>query len=144
MGADTFTIGELGAATATKVETIRYYERIGLLPKPSRTSGNYRSYAMAELGRLSFIRRARDLGFTLDQVRELLALADDRDRSCEGVDEIARSHLAEVERKLGDLEALRAELSSLLDQCSHQTISACRIIETLAPRSPSVSSILKR
>ena len=66
-----FTIGEMGKATQTKVETIRYYERIGLLPKPPRTTGNYRDYGAPELGRLSFIRRARHLGFSLDQVRAL-------------------------------------------------------------------------
>jgi DNA-binding transcriptional MerR regulator len=72
------TIGDLAKRTGTKVETIRYYERIGLLPEPGRTEGNYRSYGSEHLGRLSFIRRARDLGFSLDQVRELLGLADQR------------------------------------------------------------------
>ncbi len=72
------TIGDLGKATNTKVETVRYYERIGLLPKPPRSGGNYRTYGATELGRLSFIRRARDLGFSLDQVRALLGLSDDR------------------------------------------------------------------
>jgi DNA-binding transcriptional MerR regulator len=76
------TIGDLGKTTRTKVETIRYYERIGLLPEPPRTSGNYRDYGQCELGRLSFIRRARDLGFSLDQVRALLGLSDDRTRDC--------------------------------------------------------------
>src|SRR3546814_18004995 len=76
------TSGDLGKATNTKVETIRYYERIGLLPKPRRTAGNYRDYGSAELGRLSFIRRARDLGFSLDQVRALLRLSDDRSCDC--------------------------------------------------------------
>src|SRR3546814_16617263 len=79
------TFGDLGKATNTKVETIRYYERIGLLPKPRRTAGNYRDYGSAELGRLSFIRRARDLGFSLDQVRALLRLSDDR--SCDRSEE---------------------------------------------------------
>src|SRR3546814_14027084 len=85
------TIGELGKATDTKVETVRYYERIGLLPRPARTAGNYRAYGAAELGRLSFIRRARDLGFPLDQVRALLSLSDDRGRDCAPVDEIGRA-----------------------------------------------------
>jgi Cu(I)-responsive transcriptional regulator len=128
-----FTIGELGKATGTKVETIRYYERIGLLAKPERTSGNYRSYGKAELGRLSFIRRARDLGFPLDQVRALLSLSDDRTRDCATVDALARDHLAEVERKIADLTALRSELSALLDSCKGGTVGDCRIIEALAP-----------
>lgn len=128
-----FSIGELAKATGTKVETIRYYERIGLLPAPARTGGNYRAYAAEHLGRLSFVRRARDLGFSLDQVRELLGLADQKDRSCEAVDEIAREHLAEVDRKIADLGALRRELDNLIGQCRCGTIADCRIIEALAP-----------
>ena len=128
-------IGDLAKRTGTKVETIRYYERIGLLPEPGRTTGNYRSYDNGHLGRLSFIRRARDLGFSLDQVRELLGLADQRDRSCEAVDVIARQHLADVERKIADLNALRDELADLIGRCGRGTVAECRIIETLAPAS---------
>ena len=102
-------------------------------PEPVRTMGNYRSYDGLQLGRLSFVRRARDLGFSLDQVRELLDLADQRDRSCEAVDVIARQHLDEVERKIADLIALRDELSSVLGRCRRGTVADCRIIETLAP-----------
>jgi Cu(I)-responsive transcriptional regulator len=131
--ADTLSIGALAKATGTKVETVRWYERVGLLPHPARTAGNYRSYGSAHLGRLSFIRRARDLGFTLDQVRELLLLASQKDRSCEEVDGIARAHLEDVERKIADLEALRSELAGLIDQCHHGTVAECRIIETLSP-----------
>ncbi|HQT37867.1 MAG TPA: helix-turn-helix domain-containing protein [Acidocella sp.] len=133
MTGTTFSIGELAQATGTKVETVRYYERIGLLPAPSRTGGNYRAYARAHLERLSFVRRGRDLGFSLDEVRELLRLSDDRDQSCAEVDRIARHHLIEVERKLSDLKALRAELRQMLDHCQHGTIAECRIIEALAP-----------
>ena len=128
------TIGELGKATGTKVETIRYYERIGLLPKPPRTGGNYRAYGEAELGRLSFIRRARDLGFPLDQVRALLSLSDDRNRDCAAVDALARDHLAEVERKIADLSALRRELAALIASCSGGPVADCRIVDALAPR----------
>jgi len=134
------SIGELGRLTATKVETIRYYERIGLLPPPSRTAGNYRAYGEAELGRLSFIRRSRDLGFSLDQVRELLKLADDRSQDCASVDRIAGEHLGEVDRKLADLSALRRELKALLDSCEGGTIGECRIIETLGPRNRTFAS----
>ena len=108
------SIGDLAKATDTKVETIRYYERISLLPAPERTSGNYRSYSATHLGHLSFIRRARDLGFSIEQVRDLLGLSDQRDRSCEAVDAIAREHLAEVKRKIRDLQALRRELGSII------------------------------
>jgi Cu(I)-responsive transcriptional regulator len=129
-----FTIGDLAKATGTKVETIRYYERIGLLPAPARTSGNYRSYNPKHLGRLSFLRRARDLGFSLEQVRALLGLSDQRRLSCEAVDRIAREHLAEVDRKIADLAALRRELHSVISQCGHGTVEECRIIEALSPR----------
>jgi Cu(I)-responsive transcriptional regulator len=127
------TIGDLARATGTKVETIRYYERIGLLAAPARTRGNYRSYGPAHLNRLSFIRRARDLGFPLAQVKSLLGLADQPDRSCEAVDAIARAHLIEVKRKIADLAALRRELDSIISQCGHGTIAQCRIIEALSP-----------
>lgn len=130
------TIGELGKATGTKVETIRYYERIGLLPKPPRTDGNYRAYGKSELGRLSFIRRARDLGFPLDHVRALLSLSDDRGRDCATVDALARDHLAEVEHKIADLTALRRELAALIKSCKGGTVAECRIIEALGPSEP--------
>ena len=133
MTAEPLKIGELARATATNIETIRYYERIGLLPIPARTGGNYRMYARSHLERLSFIRRGRDLGFSLDEVRDLLRLSDDREQSCAEVDRIARIHLIEVERKLADLAALGAELRQLIDQCRHGTIAECRIIGALAP-----------
>src|ERR1700746_3895048 len=99
----TFTIGWLAKATATNIETIRYYERIGLLPAPARTSGNYRSYGPDHLARLSFVRRSRELGFSLEAIRELLRLADEKDRDCAAVDAIARTHLVELKRKIADL-----------------------------------------
>jgi Cu(I)-responsive transcriptional regulator len=129
----TLSIGELGRRTGTKVETIRYYERIGLLAAPARSAGNYRSYGPAHLARLSFVRRSRDLGFSLDQVRALLDLADERDRPCAAVDAIARQHLEEVDRKIADLIALRRELASMVDQCHSGTVAECRIIEALSP-----------
>lgn len=129
------TIGDLGKATGTRVETVRYYEKIGLLPKPPRTGGNYRVYGQAELARLSFIRRSRDLGFSLDQVRALLRLSDDRARDCTGIDEIAEAHLREVDRKLADLAALRHELKSVIESCKGGIIADCRIIEALGPGS---------
>lgn len=131
--ADIYSIGEMAMATGTKIETIRYYERIGLLPLPRRTTGNYRRYSSGDLGRLSFIRRGRDLGFSLEEVKALLHLADDRTHPCSDVDRIAKQHLGEVERRLTDLEALRAELRQLINQCQHGTIADCRIIEALAP-----------
>lgn len=128
-----YSIGALAEAADTKVETVRYYERIGLLPEPGRTPGNYRAYTADHLTRLSFIRRARDLGFTLDQVRALLGLADRRDNDCCAVDAMARDHLADVDRKISDLSALRRELNDLISQCRQGTIADCRIISALAP-----------
>lgn len=133
MKCESHTIGDLAKATGVKVETIRYYERIGLLAAPDRTAGNYRSYGADDLARLSFIRRARDLGFTLDQVRALLGLSDNQDSECSAVDVIAREHLETVERKIADLEALRTELQDLLTRCKRETIADCQVIAGLSP-----------
>jgi len=127
------SIGELGKATTTKVETIRYYERIGLLPAPSRTAGNYRAYSEAERARLAFIRRARDLGFSLDQVRELIDLSSRREQSCARVDALADRNLAEIERKIADLQALRAELFDIIVRCKSDRIEACGVLAALSP-----------
>lgn len=129
------SVGALAKATGTKAETIRWYEQIRLLPEPARTAGNYRSYSAADVGRLSFIRRSRDLGFTIDEIRTLLSLADQRDGDCDEVDRIARAHLAEVERKIADLTALSGELRTVIGQCRGRRIAECRIIEALAPAS---------
>lgn len=134
------TIGQLAVAMGTKVETIRFYEKVGLLPAPARTAGNYRAYDQGHLNRLSFIRRSRDLGFSVDQVRALLGLADDRDRSCEAIDIIAKEHLNEIDRKIADLHALRRELDSMITQCSCGTVADCRIIEALSPIQSAVCS----
>lgn len=125
-------IGEISAATGLSVETIRYYEREGLIAPPARTQSNYRSYGGDTWERLIFIRRARDLGFSLDQVRQLLDLADDRGRPCDAVDEIARQHLTQVKTKMKELAALGKELESVIGQCRRGRIDDCRIIESLA------------
>ncbi len=133
MAAARYGIGALARAAGTTVETVRYYERIGLLPRPARTPGNYRSYAPAHLERLSFVRKARALGFSLAQVRELSDLADHRERGCGAADRIARSHLDMVERKISDLERLAAALRQLGASCrGGGTVADCRIIATLA------------
>jgi Predicted transcriptional regulators len=133
MNARIMTIGHLARETGTKVETVRFYEKSGLLPAPSRTEGNYRSYDEAHLKRLSFIRRARDLGFSLDEVRALLALSDDRERSCVAIDEIAKAHRIDIERKIADLQSMKAELDRMIDQCGCGVVADCRIIESLSP-----------
>lgn len=129
--AERLTIGRLAKATGTKVETVRWYEKVGLIDPPQRTNANYRAYAASDLARLSFIRRARNLGFSLDQIRTLLNIADLRDRDCGSVDAIASGHLEEVDRKIADLTALRRELSDLVKSCRGGTIAECRILDAL-------------
>jgi DNA-binding transcriptional MerR regulator len=130
---DTLTIGQLGQATGTKIETIRYYEKIGLLPAPKRTAGNYRSYAAEHLQRLGFIRRARELGFTIEDVRELLKLAAHGERPCEQVDQFVARHLETTERKIEALTRLRRELRDTLDSCKGGRIAECRVVQALFP-----------
>ena len=133
------TIGQLAKATGTKIETVRYYERIGLLPAPARTAGNYRAYAADHLARLSFVRRSRDLGFSIEAVRDLLRLNDLKRRDCGSVGAIARTHVAEIERKIADLTALRRELRNLMSQCGTGRVETCRVIEALSPGTKNVA-----
>ncbi len=127
-------IGELARLTGAKVNTIRFYETEGLLPIPVRTGARRRLYGQTDVRRLSFIRKSRDLGFSLDTVRELLSLADDADQSCEAVDRIARAQLAAIDQKIADLAALRTELDRIVGSCQHGTVADCKIIEALAPK----------
>ena len=128
------SIGVLAKATDTKVVTIRYYERIGLLPVPSRTQGNYRVYSPEDVRRLRFIRRCRDLGFTIEQLRDLLRLSSQEDHACAEVDRITAEHLEEIEEKISDLTRLASELRRLNERCQGTgTIADCRIIEALSP-----------
>ncbi|MFN3523969.1 MAG: MerR family transcriptional regulator [Phenylobacterium sp.] len=129
-----WSIGELARGAGVAVETVRYYERIGLLPAPPRTQGNYRAYEPAHAARLAFIRRSRDLGFSVDQIRALLGLADGTDRDCAEADAIARERLADVERKIADLTAMKDELHDLIDHCGRSTVRDCRILRSLAGR----------
>lgn len=125
-------IGEASRRTGIKAVTIRYYESIGLLPRPSRTSGNRRTYVAADVRRLKFIRHARELGFDLPAIRQLLALAGHPQEPCDAADAIARQHLAGVEDRIARLVALRAELSAMVEQGAHGNIAECRVIEVLA------------
>ncbi|AOL95043.1 MerR family transcriptional regulator [Porphyrobacter sp. LM 6] len=127
-------IGELARATGTKAETIRYYEREGILPFADRTDGNYRDYAPAHLATLTFIRRARALGFSMMQVRQLLSLSDRADKPCEEVDQMVQDQLDEVNRKIADLTALREELGQMLTDCKGERIGECRVVESLGGR----------
>lgn len=129
------TIGQLAKDTDTKVQTIRYYEQIGLLPEPTRTAGNQRRYGQTQRQRLAFIRHARALGFPLDDIRGLLGLADEPDRPCSEADEIAQHHLAEVNKRIERLSSLKTELERMVDQCAGGKVENCRVIEVLADHS---------
>ena len=129
------TIGKLGEAAGVKVPTIRYYEQIGLLPEPDRSAGNQRLYGQSALDRLAFIRLARELGFPLDAIRDLLSLSDRPDQSCAAADVIARAQLAEVESRLARLTALTGELERMVVQCAGGRIADCRVIEVLGDHS---------
>ncbi len=125
------SIGTLAKRTGTKVQTVRYYEQIGLLPEPERTEGGQRRYGADDLTRLAFIRQGRQLGFTLDAIRELLDLSDNPKRSCSEVDLIARRQLRDVEHRITRLEALQGELTRMLDECSRGTVAECRVLDAL-------------
>lgn len=133
-------IGELSKATGTNAETIRYYERIGLLPKPGRTGGNYRDYGPADHERLTFIRHARSLGFDIADIRSLLDLGEDPERDCAEADRIASGHLEAVEQKVAQLERLRGELKRMIEQCQGGQLSDCRIMQALGDRERSEAS----
>ena len=129
------TIGSLAKKTGTKVQTIRYYEQIGLMPEPGRTEGGQRRYGDDELDRLAFIRHARQLGFSLEAIRELLDLSDHPDRPCLEADAIARRQLKQVEQRLARLEALRTELKRMVHECSGGQTADCRVLEVLRDHS---------
>ncbi|MGI1669604.1 MAG: helix-turn-helix domain-containing protein [Neptuniibacter sp.] len=127
-----YSIGEVAIAGNCQVQTIRYYEQIGLIPAPERTVGNQRIYRQAHCDRLAFIRHSRELGFSLEQIREILTLNDSPNHSCGDVDAIARSHLADVESKIKRLQGMKKELKRMIEQCAGGTVADCRIIEVLS------------
>lgn len=129
-----YTIGQLATAAEMAAATIRYYEKIGLLASPSRSESNYRQYGSDDLARLTFVRRARDIGFTIDQVRSLLSFSDQRDGDCCTVTALTEEHLAAVEQKISDLIILKDRLGSLLMSCRGGLVEDCRIIDALTPR----------
>ena len=128
-------IGTVSRQSGVKVPTIRYYEGIGLVSAPPRTESNRRLYDIDDLRRLRFIRHARELGFGVEEIRQLLDLAGQPTRPCKDADEIARHHLVEVDRRLRQLTALRAELSRMLQECEGGRICECRIMESIADHS---------
>lgn len=125
-------IGDLARASGCKVQTIRYYEEIALMPEPARTAGNQRRYDQRHVDRLAFIRHSRDLGFSLEAIRELLSLSDRPDQPCDAVDRLARRQLEQVERRLAQLTMLKSELERMLRQCAGGKVRDCRVIEALS------------
>ena len=126
-----FSIGDLSRETGVKVPTIRYYEQQGLIQAQGRTSGNQRRYSKEELQRLSFIRHSRDLGFSIDDIRELLDLSEHPDQPCRDAHQIAARHLSDTKAKILKLKRLKKELERV-SACDADSISECSVIETLA------------
>ena len=124
-------IGALSQKTRCKVETIRYYEKAGLLPAPARSPGGYRLYRDDHLKRVTFIRRARALGFAIEEVRTLLTLADQRRRPCAEVRVVATAHLEEVRAKIADLRAMERVLRETVARCADGRRTDCPLIEAL-------------
>ena len=124
-------IGSLSKQTGCNIETIRYYEREGLLPDPPRTDGGHRMYAEEHLKRLTFIRRSRKLGFTLEEVRGLLKMADGEHYTCAEVKTMTLDHLADIKSKLADLRKLEKTLKNLADRCTGNETLDCPIVEAL-------------
>jgi Cu(I)-responsive transcriptional regulator len=128
-----FSIGDLAKQSGAKIVTIRYYEQIGLLPACKRTSGNYRIYSQQHFERLRFVRRCRDLGFSLEQIRNLLSMSSAEASSCADICEMAARHLREVEAKIADLKRLASELRQISTSCNgKRPIADCRIIAALS------------
>lgn len=125
------SIGRLSARTGCNIETIRYYEKIGLLAAPPRTVGGHRVYGGDHAKRLGFIRRSRELGFSLDEIRALLGLADGEDYDCGQVKEITLRHLQSVKDKIRDLRKLERTLTTISNECEGGIAPSCPIIEAL-------------
>lgn len=124
-------IGEVSSLTGVKIPTIRYYEGAGMLPPARRSDGNRRLYDEKALKRIAFIRHARNLGFSMSDIKTLIALQDNPAQSCKQADTIARARLAEVEVRIRHLQGLKAELQSMIGRGCRQRVSKCRVIERL-------------
>ena len=132
MRADQFPIGALSAATGVNIETIRYYEKIGLMPAPPRNEGRQRIYDAGHLKRLTFVRRGRELGFSLDQIRELLGLVRGHDLTCGDVKTMTDTHVTDIRRKVKDLKKLERVLTQLSAQCGGDAVPDCPILDALS------------
>jgi MerR family mercuric resistance operon transcriptional regulator len=125
-------IGAASERSGCTIETIRYYERIGLVPKPLRNASRYRVYSPADMQRLMFIRRARELGFTLDEIRDLLRLAGDVAEPCAAVRDVAAGHLGDIRAKIADLRRMESLLANAVRQCEHGEQAGCPVIDALS------------
>lgn len=125
------SIGALSKRSGVNIETIRYYERVGLIPPPPRSPGGHRVYGKPHLERLRFIRRSRDLGFSVEEVHTLLGMVDGG-YTCAEVQALALRHLDQVRTKIADLRRLEATLKSVSDECSGEAAPACPFIEALS------------
>jgi MerR family transcriptional regulator, mercuric resistance operon regulatory protein len=123
---------DLAKLTGCNLETIRYYEGIGIMPDPPRSPKNYRVYDHSHVSRLYFIMRARDLGFTLEEIRGLLALVDGGVQTCAGVQSMARTHLQTVRAKVADLQRIERVLAETVAKCSGDDVPECAVVEALA------------
>jgi MerR family mercuric resistance operon transcriptional regulator len=127
----TFSRGQLAKLTGVKAETVRYYEKCGLLDAPARSAGGHRIYTEGHVGKLTFIRRCRELGFTISEINDLLGLANAGGKSCEQVRHTTADHLADVHNKIKDLRKMEKTLKGLITQCEGNTSPSCPIIEAL-------------
>jgi MerR family copper efflux transcriptional regulator len=144
MRSESLTIGTLAERSSVGVETIRFYERQGLLPKPARTVSGYRSYPHDAVERVRFIRRAKELGFTLEEIGELLALKVSHGKSCESVRQRALNKVTDIDRKVKDLRKMRRALDALVQRCSgHEGMDDCTILDALShgPTAPARSRV---
>ena len=124
-------IGELSIRTGVHIETIRYYERSGVMPKPPRTEGGQRTYDETFVRRLAFISRSRQLGFSLEEIRSLLGLVDEHEYTCADVRELTLKHAAETRRKISDLKKLERTLKDMASQCHGDRVPDCPIVDAL-------------
>ena len=139
----TYPIGTLSQLSGVNIETIRYYEKVGLLPAASRAGNGYRQYDNASVERLAFVRRGRELGFTIDEIRELLALAHHPDQPCSNADRMTRIHLEAIEGKIRDLQRMRRALRQVV-ACHGQTAEHCQLLRALGASEPQSRSARRR
>jgi MerR family mercuric resistance operon transcriptional regulator len=124
-------IGTVAELTGCNIETIRYYERIGIIPAPPR-KGSYRDYSPSDIDRLRFVRRGRQLGFSLEEIQTLLVLAPRSEAECETVQALAEQHLHNVRSKIEDLSKIESALAHLVAQCDTRSGERCPVVESLA------------